>query len=74
MLNTRPTGLRYDDMYESLIAAHQGLTPAQSHLVNARLVLLLANHISDLPVLAEAFELARKGVVGEQPVTSVSHS
>jgi hypothetical protein len=74
MLNTEATGLRYDDMYESLIAAHRGLSPKQSHLVNARLVLLLANHISDLPLLMEAFELARRGIVAEPPESSVSHS
>jgi len=62
MLNTESTALRYDDMYESLIAAHHGLSPEQSHLVNARLVLLLANHISDLGVLTKAFEIARQGL------------
>ncbi len=72
MLNTEPTGLRYDDMYESLIAAHRGLTQEQSHLVNARLVLLLSNHISDLGVLTQAFEIARQGVACERPEPSTS--
>jgi len=52
-----------DDFYEALIAAHQGLTDAQSELLNARLVLLLANHVGDLGVLREALALARGGVV-----------
>jgi hypothetical protein len=52
-----------DDFYDALITAHRGLTDAQSELLNARLVLLLANHIGDLGVLREALELARKGVV-----------
>ncbi len=59
MLNTDATQLAYDDMYEALIGYHQGLNTEQSHMVNARLVLLLANHIADLDVLREAFALAR---------------
>ncbi len=59
MLNTRATSLNYDDMYEALITAHRGLTDEQSHAMNARLVLLLANHIGDLEVLKNAFTLAR---------------
>lgn len=59
MLNTQATALNYDDMYEALIEAHQGLSTAQSHVMNARLVLLLANHIGDLGVLQDAFRLAR---------------
>ncbi|MCZ6509445.1 MAG: DUF2783 domain-containing protein, partial [Alphaproteobacteria bacterium] len=33
-----------DDFYESLIGAHEGLSDGQSELLNAKLVLLLANH------------------------------
>lgn len=51
-----------DDFYEQLIAAHRGLDEAQSALVNAKLVLLLANHIGDAEVLAEALAAARAGV------------
>lgn len=50
-----------DDFYESLIETHNGLTDEQSALVNAKLVLLLANHIGDLGVLREAMQLARSG-------------
>jgi hypothetical protein len=57
--------LAYDDMYEALIATHQGLTTEQSHALNARLVLLLANHIGELDVLREAFRLARRSVAPE---------
>jgi hypothetical protein len=64
MLNTNATQLAYDDMYEALIGCHQGLSTEQSHMVNARLVLLLANHISDQDVLREAFALARSAVEG----------
>lgn len=59
MLNTQATQLPYDDMYEALIEAHQGLSTEQSHVMNARLVLLLSNHIGDLAVLKQAYQLAR---------------
>jgi hypothetical protein len=51
-----------DAFYDTLIKAHSGLTDAQSELLNARLILLLANHVGDLDVLREAIALARDGV------------
>ena len=48
-----------DDFYEALIEAHQGLSTEQSHALNARLVLLLANHIGAMAVLREALAAAR---------------
>lgn len=51
-----------DDFYEALIEAHRGLSDADSRLLNARLVLLLANHVGDLRVLREALAAARAGV------------
>lgn len=51
-----------DDFYEMLLDGHQGLSDAQSELMNARLVILLANHIGDLDVLKEAIDRARGGV------------
>ena len=71
-LNTQPNfgvpGERFarayspgDDFYEALIDTHRGLSDEQSQLVNARLVLLLANHIGDLRVLREALVAARAG-------------
>lgn len=50
---------RGDDFYEALIRVHEGLSDAQSHTLNARLVLILANHIGDVGVLREALALAR---------------
>ncbi len=49
-----------DDFYEALIEAHQGLSTEQSHALNARLVLVLANHIGSLAVLREAFAAAQR--------------
>ena len=48
-----------DDFYELLIDSHRGLGDAQSELLNARLVLILANHIGDLNVLRQALAAAR---------------
>lgn len=48
-----------DAFYERLLDAHEGLTPEQSQLLNARLVLLLANQVGDGEVLAQCIEAAR---------------
>ena len=48
-----------DDFYEALIETHRDLTDAQSHALNARQVLLLANHIGQLDVLQQALAAAR---------------
>jgi hypothetical protein len=72
-LNTRSNfgeaGKRYfraftpgDDFYEALIDTHRDLSDEQSALLNARLILLLANHIGDLGVLREAMKIAREDV------------
>lgn len=52
-----------DDFYELLIDAHRDLDDAQSAMLNAQLILLLANHIGDLSVLREALAKAREGAV-----------
>ncbi|MFA5681060.1 MAG: DUF2783 domain-containing protein [Hydrogenophaga sp.] len=51
-----------DDFYEALIDAHRDLGDEQSELLNARLILLLANHVGDIGVLREALALAREGL------------
>jgi hypothetical protein len=48
-----------DGFYERLLDAHSGLTPEQSQLLNARLILLLANQVGDAKVLAECVDAAR---------------
>lgn len=48
-----------DDFYEALIDAHQGLSEPESHALNARLVLLLANHVGSPDVLRQALAAAR---------------
>lgn len=49
-----------DGFYEKLIDIHDGLTLQQSQVVNAKLILLLANHIGDVAVLDEALSKARR--------------
>ena len=49
-----------DGFYEQLLDAHQGLTEQQSALLNARLILLLANQVGDAKVLRECVEAARQ--------------
>lgn len=51
-----------DDFYEMLINTHRDLSDEQSELLNARLILLLANHVGDIETLREALKLAREGV------------
>ena len=63
MLNTQPNLQACDDFYEALITAHQGLSTPESHAMNARLVLLLANHIGDQATLQHALQLARGSAV-----------
>ena len=47
-----------DSFYEQLLDAHADLTPAQSELFNARLILLLANQVGDARVLRECIAAA----------------
>jgi len=51
-----------DDFYAALVELHRGLSEEQSELVNARLILLLANHVGDVEVLREAMQTARQGI------------
>ena len=48
----------HDAFYARLLAAHRGLGEAESQALNARLILILANHIGDPEALAEALDLA----------------
>ena len=57
-LKLEPNIARPDDFYEALLALHRDLTPAQSAQVNAKLILLLANHVGDMEVLKQALEAA----------------
>ena len=58
-LEIEPNIASPDEFYEALLDAHRCLAPAQSQALNARLILLLANHIGDHDVLREALRRAR---------------
>ena len=49
-----------DTFYEQLLDAHAGLTPAQSELLNARLILLPANQVGDAQALRQCIEAAAR--------------
>ncbi len=48
-----------DTFYEQLLDAHTGLCREQSELLNARLILVLANQIGSREVLAECIQVAK---------------
>jgi hypothetical protein len=60
-LNTKTNIAGPDDFYADLLAAHEGLSKAESDAFNARLILLLANHIGERKILSEALEAAKAG-------------
>jgi hypothetical protein len=49
-----------DAAFRMIVEAHRGLSEAESADLNARLVLILANHAGDATVLRSAIDLARK--------------
>jgi hypothetical protein len=64
--NFHESGKRYfrdfspgDDFYQLLIDTHRDLSESQSAILNAKLILILANHIGDISVLREAMQVAR---------------
>ncbi|WP_282077407.1 DUF2783 domain-containing protein [Epibacterium ulvae] len=48
-----------DQFYEDLIEAHADLSEDESQALNSRLILILANHVGDMQVLAQALHAAR---------------
>ena len=48
-----------DTFYEQLLDAHQGLSREQSELLNARLVLILANQVGDAQILGDCVAAAK---------------
>ncbi len=60
MMKTELNFTDHDAFYEALVAAHQGLTEAQSVQLNARLLFLLANQVGDAAVRSACIAAARK--------------
>ncbi len=50
-----------DDFYAELLAAHEGLSKEDSDALNARLVLVMANHIGDREAISQAIQTAKLG-------------
>ena len=71
-LITTPNVLRPDEVYARLIAMHDGLSDAECRRADARLILLLLNHIGDEQVIFEAIELARRQRRREPPPDSTA--
>ena len=65
-MNTHPHYQDADAFYEQLLDAHVGLSRDDSELLNARLILLLANQIGDARVLKACIAAAR-----DMPATTV---
>ncbi len=59
-LKTDPRLTDPDGLYSALLSAHEGLDEAASRRLDAKLVLLLANHIGEPGVVEEAIALARR--------------
>ncbi|MFG5775474.1 DUF2783 domain-containing protein [Comamonas sp. J-3] len=59
MFDTNTPWPASDDFYQALIEAHQGLSEEDSHALNARLILLLAQHVRDMDTLRAALAIAR---------------
>ena len=67
-LDTTPRLADPDALYAALVAAHQDLAPEASRLLDAQLVLLLANHIGALDVVQEAIRIARDAALARLPL------
>lgn len=66
-LNRQPNIATPDSFYEELINAQRDLSDDQADMWLAKLVLVLANHIGDRAVLAEAIALARSNTLAASP-------
>jgi hypothetical protein len=54
-----------DSAYRAIVEAHRGLSEAQSADLDSALVLILANHVGDADVLAQAIALAKKTAINK---------
>ncbi len=69
-LITKPNIIDPDDFYAQLLELHESLTKDESDALNARLILLLANHIGDRKILTQAFNLAQQANTTNKDNTS----
>jgi len=65
-----PSGRRLTDpdrFYQALVDAHEGLSPEQSRLLNARLILLLAQYLESDDLAHALLREAARGIVADPP-------
>ena len=65
-----PPGRRLADpdrFYQALVDAHEGLSPEQSRLLNARLILLLAQYLESDEQAHALLREAARGIVADPP-------
>lgn len=55
----------HDDVYQAIMDMHRDMTDEQSEKANAKLILLLANHIGDSWVVSEAAAIIRANTLGD---------
>ena len=56
-----------DEVYNTIVTAHRGLSDEQCRAFDARLILLLANHVGDEAVIREALAAAQASLEGAMP-------
>jgi hypothetical protein len=61
-LETAPNIDDPDAFYQELIDSQRDMTEEEAELMNAKLILILANHVGDRTVLREAIRIAGGGV------------
>ena len=61
-----------DDFYEALLSTHQGLSIEESHALNARLVLLLADRVGANDVLYEVLSAAKNATLSASTQATVT--
>ena len=64
-LRTEPRIPEPDRFYAAMLDAHRNLDPAASRRLDAKIIILLANHICDMTVLEEALAIASGAKRGE---------
>ncbi len=64
-LNLSPNIVDGDDFYDELLLAHEGLNDEKSQDFNARLILILCNHIGDRRIISQALAAATEHVSSE---------
>lgn len=69
MLDTAPRLIDPDGVFTALARAYRQLDEAQARTFDARLILLLANHVGEEAVLREAIAIAGEGL-GRRDVLS----